>query len=47
MKIFNRKKGEKIKIGQAVITILSNTRVKVGIEAPPEVKVERVKPCIT
>lgn len=43
MHIINRKKGEKIKVGDAVIVILSTGRVKIGIEAPPEIKVERVK----
>jgi sRNA-binding carbon storage regulator CsrA len=42
MYIVNRKKGEKFRIGDAIVTVLSNQRVKLGVEAPPEVKVERL-----
>ena len=44
MLVLSRKKGEVIRIGDdVVITILESDagRVKVGIEAPPEVKVLR------
>ncbi len=46
MLVLSRKKGEAIRIGDdVVITILESDtgRVKVGIDAPPEVKVLRAE----
>lgn len=43
MFVINRKKGEQIKIGDTVITILSNQRVKLGVQASKETRVEIVK----
>jgi carbon storage regulator CsrA len=44
MQVIKRKLGERIKIGDAIVTILSSARVKVGVEAPKEIKVERLPP---
>lgn len=43
MLVLSRKPGERIQIGEAVVTILhaSCGRVSVGVEAPREVKVVR------
>lgn len=41
MLIFSRKRLETIKIGNATITVLSQGRAKIGVEAPREVKVLR------
>lgn len=43
MYVINRRKGEQIKIGDTVITVLSNQRVKLGVQASKDVRVEIVK----
>lgn len=44
MYVLNRKSKERLQIGDTIITILSNARVKLGIEAPSDVRVVRLGP---
>ena len=47
MLVLSRKTGEKLLIGNNItvtVTAIDGNRVKIGIEAPPEVQVRRVSP---
>ncbi|MDE2438911.1 MAG: carbon storage regulator [Patescibacteria group bacterium] len=44
MMIMTRKPGQKIRVGDAVVTIIeaSPTRIRIGIEAPQSVEIEKI-----